>query len=584
MIEKQSSVSTTRTPHVDRTPQVDKSKWVINLSSRSLSNAEVSLLQKGLNFAVTPTSIPATETVAKVESAIRPLDAEQADTVRRNVNSILQRAKPPEPNITREMKQALKGSTEDKNIMILPADKGRASVVLDKNTYDDKLKTLIEKGPFRLYNKDPTDRLSRKLTEKLLNLKRGGHLTESVCNKIRPKHKQPPRIYGLPKIHKVNTPLRPIVSCVNTFAYDLSSYLADVLSPLTGKSEYTVNNSAHFVSTINGERVLESEIMVSFDVESLFTNVPIEGAVQAALRKLEADPCLANRTTLTPAQIADLLDFVLRSTYFQYDGLIYEQQEGAVISQEKKHLSSVLVSNGYPFSFVKNITKTKKQTATKEPAPEIKSTAVLPYVKGLSEAFRRCLQQQGIRTVFRSDTTLRSHLARPKDTVDPAKQDGVVYKIPCECGKVYIGETGRSMHERIKEHDRDMRLARTQSSAVSEHSNATGHYPLWDEVKFIDRDPHWYTRRVKEAIHIRLHPDNINKDNGIEIPEAWMPTIKQHSSRSVPRRTAEGTISSLNDEDRNPPINNSLREDRNAPINTNQGATYTVTQPVDTIA
>ena len=140
------------------------------------------------------------------------------------------------------------------------------------------------------------------------------------------------------------------------------------------------------------------------------------------------------------------------------------------------------------------------------------------------------------------------------------------------------------MHERIKEHDRDIRLARTQSSAVSEQSNATGHYPLWDEVKFIDRDPHWYTRRVKEAIHIRLHPDNINSDNGIEIPEAWMPTIKQHSSRSVPRRTAEGTISSLNDENRNPPINNSQREDRNAPININQGATYTVTQSVDTIA
>ena len=54
-----------------------------------------------------------------------------------------------------------------------------------------------------------------------------------------------------------------------------------------------------------------------------------------------------------------------------------------VISQEKKHLSSVLVSNGYPFLFVKNITKTKKQTATKEPAPEIKSTAVLPHVKGV---------------------------------------------------------------------------------------------------------------------------------------------------------------------------------------------------------
>ena len=73
---------------------------------------------------------------------------------------------------------------------------------------------------------------------------------------------------------------------------------------------------------------------------------------------------------------------------------------------------------------------------------------------------------------------------RPKDTVNPTKQDGVVYRIPCECGKVYIGETGRSMQERIKEHDRDIRLGRTQTSAVSEHTHETGHYPIWNEVKF----------------------------------------------------------------------------------------------------
>ena len=60
------------------------------------------------------------------------------------------------------------------------------------------------------------------------------------------------------------------------------------------------------------------------------------------------------------------------------------------------------------------------------------------------------------------------------------------------------------MQERIKEHDRGIRLTRTQTSAVSEHAHNTGHYPLWNEVKFIDRDPHCYTRRVKEAIHIRL--------------------------------------------------------------------------------
>ena len=92
-----------------------------------------------------------------------------------------------------------------------------------------------------------------------------------------------------------------------------------------------------------------------------------------------------------------------------------------------------------------------------------------------------------------------------------------MYKIPCECGKVYIGETGRCMHERIKENERDIQLSRTQTSAVSEHANKTGNYLLWDEVKFIDRDPHWYSRRVKEAILLRLHPNNINADSRIEI-------------------------------------------------------------------
>ena len=103
-----------------------------------------------------------------------------------------------------------------------------------------------------------------------------------------------------------------------------------------------------------------------------------------------------------------------------------------------------------------------KTTANKESAQEFKSTAALPYIKGVSEVLRRCLQQQGVRTVFKSDTTLRSHLVGPKGALEPIKQDGVVYKIPCECGKVYIGETGKAMQERIKEHDRDTRLARTQ--------------------------------------------------------------------------------------------------------------------------
>jgi len=59
----------------------------------------------------------------------------------------------------------------------------------------------------------------------------------------------------------------------------------------------------------------------------------------------------------------------------------------------------------------------------------------------------------------------------------------VVYWIPYECGKVYIGETGRSMQKRIKEHGRDIQLARSQTSTVSEHTENTGHHMLWNETQ-----------------------------------------------------------------------------------------------------
>jgi len=107
------------------------------------------------------------------------------------------------------------------------------------------------------------------------------------------------------------------------------------------------------------------------------------------------------------------------------------------------------------------------------------------------------------------------------------------------------------MQERIKEHDKDIRLARAQTSAVSEHAHETGHYPIWNEVKFIDRDHHWYTRRVKEAIHIRLHPNNINiMKHGCPRSKSTT-TGKRYKSGPLREQLLAGTMEQW--EDRNAP-------------------------------
>ena len=98
------------------------------------------------------------------------------------------------------------------------------------------------------------------------------------------------------------------------------------------------------------------------------------------------------------------------------------------------------------------------------------------------------------------------------------------------CDNVYIGETGRAIQEKFKEHERDVRLAHTETSAVSEHANKTGHSPDWKNIKFLCRDSRWYSRRVKKAIQISLLPNNM--DSGIEIPHAWTNTKRKHSERT----------------------------------------------------
>ena len=96
-----------------------------------------------------------------------------------------------------------------------------------------------------------------------------------------------------------------------------------------------------------------------------------------------------------------------------YDRAKHLTSKPSAISKEKKHLSSVLVSNGYPSSFVRKLTKTTRPTANKEPTEEFKSTVVLPYIKGVS----------GFAVAYNNKAyaTLRSHLVRPKDTLEPTK-------------------------------------------------------------------------------------------------------------------------------------------------------------------
>ena len=80
---------------------------------------------------------------------------------------------------------------------------------------------------------------------------------------------------------------------------------------------------------------------------------------------------------------------------------------------------------------------------------------------------------------------------------------GIVYEIPCTCGKVYVGETIRRLGTRIKEHKEACQNCSLDKSAIAEHA-WTEHHPIqWDNIKILDKANRQDLLRIKEAVQGR---------------------------------------------------------------------------------
>nr|XP_022912150.1 uncharacterized protein LOC111423134 [Onthophagus taurus] len=132
---------------------------VINRSNVPLTKDETSVLAKGLNYAIAPKKVPKEEIICEVEAAVRGMPALKAEEIRQEV------ARPPKSNLTVGEKTALPSIKEKSEIVVLPADKGNATVVMDRKEYDDKMMNLLDPVTYRKIKKDPTDKIVRKMKE-----------------------------------------------------------------------------------------------------------------------------------------------------------------------------------------------------------------------------------------------------------------------------------------------------------------------------------------------------------------------------------------------------------------------------------
>jgi len=307
-------------------------KWVVNISKHELTKPETSVLAKGLNFAITPSEFPVTDYIVATEQACQKLPNSEATVLRAEIAGAIKGSKPPKSNISKEEQKALKDLKKNNGITILPADKGKATVVMDSVEYDDKIKVLLsDEKTYEKLSTDPTAKYKKDLMTIVTRLRDEAKISQGQYEHLRPSGEVIPRLYATPKIHKPDNALRPIVDYTGSIGYNTSRALADILAPIVGTSIHHVNNSQHLAQDL-GEIILEEgKMFVSHDVVSLFTNTPVDKTLEIIEDRLSRDKDLKNRTLLGVKDIMALMSFVLTTTYFQFRGVIYKQKFGVAM-------------------------------------------------------------------------------------------------------------------------------------------------------------------------------------------------------------------------------------------------------------
>ena len=236
----------------------------------------------------------------------------------------------------------MKVSTYNDEIVILPADKGNATVVMDALSYQQRIDDVLLDRCYKTLKQDLTKIVKGRMTKALQRLAEQGELPTPLKKHLTPVHTSALQLYGLPEIHKIMFSLCPIVSTISSPCYLLAKELARILSPLTGRTETFVKNSTHFIQRIS-DLTIDDDDMVSFDVTSLCTKVSIEEALSIVKDQLQEDKELDDRTPLSPAAVCDLTEVCLRGTYFHQNGKYWKQADGAAMGSRL----SPIIANVY---------------------------------------------------------------------------------------------------------------------------------------------------------------------------------------------------------------------------------------------
>ena len=323
----------------------DPNKVIVNVSKRTLTNRERNLLAFGLNFSLPIFKIDFFKYFLSFERLYKTLSSLEPYNVNNNVNlksslhnlsmKLFYNFKPFKvfsPFFSKQDFKILRDLSKDDNITICRPDKGRGVVIVDKEVYINKMESLLnDTTKFKLIDNNilihtlrQEDKLNRLITKfKKLNL-----ISDSTASTLTASGTCPGVMYGLPKTHKQNCPFRPIISSCKSTNYNLAKYLNVKLSKLI-QDEHSIKNSYNCSNLLAGFNNVDQYVLSSFDVESLFTNIPLDETINICLNKLFLNSDVFEG--FNRSQFKSLLEIATKNSFFVFNNKYYQQIDGVAM-------------------------------------------------------------------------------------------------------------------------------------------------------------------------------------------------------------------------------------------------------------
>ena len=335
---------------------------VINLSKRALSEAEVSVLSKGLKFVSTPKELDYSQIKIDLENFGRRLrlkwwfkDEEDFSEIpvfrprskfnprHKDVAIEVYLSKIEDEimklsavgknlsNLTREEISALNGLKSDRTIVIKEADKGSGVVVWDREDYIREAEDQLgDPDVYLPLDNDPSDILHNVINQAMGRIRQRGDVDDKTLEYLMVNNPKLGRFYLLPKIHKRlnSVPGRPVISISGFHTENFSEFLDFHLQPLAKSVRSYIKDTNHFLQKIQSLGHLPGDaILCTIDVVALYPSIPHNEGLGVLRKALDSR---ADRSVSTDS-LMDLAELVLTNNMFEFNGRFYHQIRGTAI-------------------------------------------------------------------------------------------------------------------------------------------------------------------------------------------------------------------------------------------------------------